>query len=404
MEEKRRPNKSLRYERELRGWSQRYVAGRIGTTEQVVTRWESGQHKPNRYFQTQLCELFGKSAEELGFMSSEQENFPLLTGSLTDTIYEKGGINLDELRRIILKSAVGLTAGAFIQPLDISDTNKVISHCWQMYYSDGPLFIEPFLQAFLFQIKPLSHHPEYSSTVSQVYQLLADIAIDQENYGSALKFREQALLYARESGDHNLEVTALIRLANMYFHRKQTLYSLRSYQQALPLLKEASPLLRGRVYVGLAEVLAMRGEREDALKYMGLAYESYPEHPEQDPTYYYTHFSRYDLYVFGDSQTRLFLDQPKEAQKSLSVARRELPSLNTELRSQVDLLYYQLSSSVKLGSLEEGSIYLQAALTRAKKANSWLYYNKILAVYQEMQQKWPREKSVQELDELFQLW
>jgi transcriptional regulator with XRE-family HTH domain len=71
MEEKK-PNTTLKRERELRGWSQQTVAERVNTTEQVVSRWESGRHKPNRYFQTQLCQLFGKSAEELGFMGMPQ--------------------------------------------------------------------------------------------------------------------------------------------------------------------------------------------------------------------------------------------------------------------------------------------------------------------------------------------
>ena len=70
-EREKHPNSLLKRERELRGWSQQKVAERLGTSEQVVNRWENGQHKPNRYFQTQLCELFGKSAEELGFMNKQ---------------------------------------------------------------------------------------------------------------------------------------------------------------------------------------------------------------------------------------------------------------------------------------------------------------------------------------------
>ncbi len=69
-EQEKQPNEKLRRERELRGWSQQKVAELIGTSNQAVNRWENGQHKPGRYFQTLLCELFGKNAEELGFMYS----------------------------------------------------------------------------------------------------------------------------------------------------------------------------------------------------------------------------------------------------------------------------------------------------------------------------------------------
>src|SRR6266545_1561793 len=67
MEEKK-PNTLLRLERELKGWSQKALAARVGTNEQSVNHWESGLHKPSKYFQAQLCQLYGKSAEELGFM------------------------------------------------------------------------------------------------------------------------------------------------------------------------------------------------------------------------------------------------------------------------------------------------------------------------------------------------
>ena len=69
---KKEPNAIIRRERELKCWSQRTLAELLDTTEQVVNRWESGQHKPNRHFQAQLCQLFGKSAEEFGFIDELQ--------------------------------------------------------------------------------------------------------------------------------------------------------------------------------------------------------------------------------------------------------------------------------------------------------------------------------------------
>jgi len=162
--------------------------------------------------------------------------------------------------------------------------------------------------------------------------------------------------------------------------------------------------LQGRVYAGLAEVQAMRNQQQDALFSMGLAHEHYPQHPEQDPAYHYTHFSRYSLYVFGEGQTRLYLDQPKEAEESFSYAERNLLKLETEPLSQVDLSYYLAASSITLGNLETSQDHIQTAVTLAKKVGSRLYYNKILATYQEMQKKWQHERQVKELEELFQPW
>ncbi|MBV9688157.1 MAG: helix-turn-helix transcriptional regulator [Ktedonobacteraceae bacterium] len=68
----KKPNSHLRRERDLKGWSQRTLAEKVGTSEQGVNRWENGHHKPNRYFQTELCKVFGKDAQELGFMDDPQ--------------------------------------------------------------------------------------------------------------------------------------------------------------------------------------------------------------------------------------------------------------------------------------------------------------------------------------------
>ncbi len=58
----------LKQERELHLWSQEQVAEMIGTTAPSVSRWEHGNTFPGLHFRQKLCELFGKSAEELGFL------------------------------------------------------------------------------------------------------------------------------------------------------------------------------------------------------------------------------------------------------------------------------------------------------------------------------------------------
>jgi transcriptional regulator with XRE-family HTH domain len=60
------PNRLLRNQRKLHCWTQSQVAEKLGTTTVNVNRWESGLTFPSLYFRQRLCELFGKSAEELG--------------------------------------------------------------------------------------------------------------------------------------------------------------------------------------------------------------------------------------------------------------------------------------------------------------------------------------------------
>jgi tetratricopeptide (TPR) repeat protein len=73
--------KRLRQERERNGWSQTEVAEKIGTTFSNVSRWERGITFPGPYFRQKLCELYKKSAEELGLVGHQAEpiwNIPYL--------------------------------------------------------------------------------------------------------------------------------------------------------------------------------------------------------------------------------------------------------------------------------------------------------------------------------------
>ncbi|GHO57268.1 helix-turn-helix transcriptional regulator [Ktedonobacter robiniae] len=63
------PNHVLRRERELRGWSQGYVAEQIhAPAPSYIYRWEKGLAFPSPYYRERLCTLFQKDAQELGFL------------------------------------------------------------------------------------------------------------------------------------------------------------------------------------------------------------------------------------------------------------------------------------------------------------------------------------------------
>jgi transcriptional regulator with XRE-family HTH domain len=68
------PNRRLKQERELRGWSQAKVAEQIGTDATTVSRWERGLFSPTPYFRERLCTLFSKNAEELGLLENGDQS------------------------------------------------------------------------------------------------------------------------------------------------------------------------------------------------------------------------------------------------------------------------------------------------------------------------------------------
>ena len=62
----KRPLVALRKARLERGWSQKNLAERIGTTEVNVSRWENSATIPSPYFRQQLLKVFDKTSAELG--------------------------------------------------------------------------------------------------------------------------------------------------------------------------------------------------------------------------------------------------------------------------------------------------------------------------------------------------
>ncbi len=69
------PNDRLRRERERRGWTREFVAEQIDCPEaKTVGRWERGITSPGPHYRQKLCELFEKSAEEMGLLKQVVES------------------------------------------------------------------------------------------------------------------------------------------------------------------------------------------------------------------------------------------------------------------------------------------------------------------------------------------
>src|SRR5215472_6039664 len=65
-------NVLLRRARKECVWSQQDVAEKIGTRADTVGCWERGVDMPSPRYQQKLCELFGKTPQELGFLQKEE--------------------------------------------------------------------------------------------------------------------------------------------------------------------------------------------------------------------------------------------------------------------------------------------------------------------------------------------
>src|SRR5262245_16845770 len=78
------PNEHLRRARNLKGWSQSDLAEQVGTSFEMVSRWERGVTVPSTYYRERLCNVMAQSAEELGLLGSR---FDVLTPLLSPLVF-----------------------------------------------------------------------------------------------------------------------------------------------------------------------------------------------------------------------------------------------------------------------------------------------------------------------------
>jgi transcriptional regulator with XRE-family HTH domain len=69
------PNERLRRARRLKGWSQANLAEQVGTSFEIVSRWERGITVPSPYYRKRLCAVLGQSAEDLGLLRAHPDAF-----------------------------------------------------------------------------------------------------------------------------------------------------------------------------------------------------------------------------------------------------------------------------------------------------------------------------------------
>ena len=366
-------------------WTLEEASERIGVSVNTLSRWEHGIQNPHGYNLQRLCDAYGISeSEALG-------------------------------RPILLETSSGLVGGlSSLRELWADDLLTIyargIAACYSLYFEGSPHQVEDILPLYRDQTTILARQPSplqhtAVTLASQAQQLTCELATDREDFRAAQQAGLQALEFAQLAGDVNLQVTALISLANIGFHRKLSSAALHSYKQAVSLLNDrVTPLIKGRTYAGLAEVYAMRKDLEGCMRAMGLAYEHYPLKPEEDPAYSYLRASRYSLYVFGDVQSRLFLGQPKEANKALVAMQQETNDPENEPITRLDMLYYQADVQIQQDELESSCNILAEAALLAKDLGSRLYFNKLAMSYHQLQTQWPKEAVIVALEDVFQPW
>jgi DNA-binding SARP family transcriptional activator len=358
------------------------------------------------------------------FLANQQHDpLPDFSHAATRDIIQKtareleGIITLNLSRRHLLQQAPPFLLGIASATLGVPDvlayapaTEETLSFysiaipaCWSLVYNGGIEYVEMVLPAYLTHLTTLTQQsPHYrkqaAHLASQGYKLTNLLDLRREDFGLALQHSKDAFLYGQIAEDPHLQIAALIEEALTFWYRKRYAQTLTTYQQALHLtdhIKEVSPIIKGRVYAGLAVAYAVRGQEQDALRYIGLASDTFPDRPEHDPHFSYTHYGHYYLHLYkGLMYTRL--GQTENALAAYAHFQGpEYVSRRTEIANR------EAAALLALGDLERCNAKIEEAVALARSTDSDLRYSEAREIYQGMQVKWPHEQSVQALAGLF---
>jgi transcriptional regulator with XRE-family HTH domain len=455
MTHKATPNRKLEAARLKKRWSVEVASKKIGVSVNTFNRWERGLQLPQLETLDQMCKAFDTSPEELGFghviaakrrtadqewtneildvsapidkvSVKTQESANAVQSDKQELIINQVNKSYDEILSLSAPDQSGTTRRQAITllvstPSTVFDRTQGASRsllypdeilllsavnvplCWQLYFEGGFIELRSILPGYIRQLTVLAQQPSYyqkqaAHLASQVHQLSYLLALQNQDFGTSLNHTQKALYYGQIAEDINLQVASLARKAYIYFCLSRNGQRLQIYEEALQFCHTCSPLLRGYIYAGLAETYADHQDKARAHEFLNLAHKHYPDRPEEDPTYIYTHFRWPTFYNFA-GQVYLHLNQPEEAWEAFTAVDRLVPTSEEPYR--VELLVHQAATAVALGNLEQSCNLLMIAVRAARALGSRLRYNEICKVYVQMQTKWSHEPSVKALEELF---
>lgn len=441
----------VRLERLRRGWSQQQLADFAQISLNSVVHAEQG--KPLRVdICRRLCDLLGKEKPEdlglrcIGMMDTQTTDSNKQISEQVDTtsinaeiVNQPTNIYVPSIPRQLQSMPEAYSGPLYVPSVKVSHPHSITPHsvnfphtqhksslvddetldhlktlietCFLLSQKGELKIAEATLWGYLPRLTTLtsqaaSKQQETLATLTAKGYLLAASLTGHlyDDLAARYTLSEQALLYARLSGDENLLVSALRQIAVTFDYQESPVKALQTYQQAIPLLPNVSPLLRSRMYAGLAGAYAQVEQQQEAIRFIQLAYEHFPEHPESDPSVLHAD-TNYFIIVGWDALIHTTINQPMKAWQILTHSHHSSLFTGKPLpeKTWIEILNYQAEALLYMKELEQCGLILEEAVHASRTLNSERRYSESFAVYQKMRVIWPHEKPTKVLGELFHL-
>jgi transcriptional regulator with XRE-family HTH domain/tetratricopeptide (TPR) repeat protein len=275
--------------------------------------------------------------------------------------------------------------------------------CWRCFFTGEFAEVKRVLPTYISHVTFLAQQSSNyqrtaASLASQTHQLAAALVLQREDFGTSLDHCKQASLYGQLAGDPNVLAGALIRQVDALFYRKRHTQVVSVIQEAFSYINDVSPLMRSRLYSELGSIEAYGGDEQTALRYMGLARDTFPDSPEDDAGFLFTHTNTY-IILLNEALAYMDLNQPKAAWEAIERAEAYVP-VKVSSRG-LELLNLQTAVATARGDMDLSCHTFQAAIAAGSQLGSSLWLNDARDIYYNaMLRKWSSEKQVKDLEDL----
>ena len=140
------------------------------------------------------------------------------------------------------------------------------------------------------------------------------------------------------------------------------------------------------------QLVISSGQEQGAKRYIGLTYESFPEHPRDDPSSLYTDYGRPSLSLWS-GLTWLSLDEPSTAWEIFAQVGGLNPKLVISERNRIEIINHQAETAIA-GDQELFTAYLQEGLKGAKQIGSEKRHHEIWEIYEQAKKTWRNDKKI----------
>jgi tetratricopeptide (TPR) repeat protein len=287
----------------------------------------------------------------------------------------------------------------------LSMCEQNIFACWRLMRGKEIAVVQSVLCTWLPPLEDIirqsiAYQKRSASLAAQGYIIAGLVTVLRRDYDAAEWCCKQAIAYSDLAEDYNLKVAALKHLATKYNSAKYPLKTLHTYQEALLSVEQVSPLLRSRIYLGLALSYAQCGERREAFQYWDLTQQSFPAQPENDPSFIYADCGKSSLNHYGGLMYLAF-GQAKKAWEIFEEVVQMQQEVSIPERTIIEIVNCKAEAAIVQKNLDLACAHLREGVQGAIRLQSEKRFHDSLSLYKQARAFWPEERSLLELEELF---